>query len=255
MQPQYIEEPAFTFFSPSQIALLDRRKVPSHVAIVLDGNRRWADRHGETHSEGHHKGADILLDIVRSAKELGIRAVTVYGFSTENWSRPQEEVSAILWLIEQYAIEQRPHMLANGVRVRCIGDIAGLPDTLQKALEDTCNATAQCNDVEMILALNYGGRDEICRAINTILKAMREGIIPEGPIDEELIAQHLDTKGLPDPDLWIRPGGERRFSNFLLWQASYAELYFTDKMWPDFTPNDLLAAVLDYQHRQRRLGR
>ncbi len=248
MQPLYAEEPIQTsYYTEQQIAALDADKIPKHVAIILDGNRRWATKRGESHAEGHKEGADILVEIVRAAKELSITAITVYGFSTENWNRPPDEVAAVLWLIEQYAIEQRPQMIANEVRVRCIGDIQGLPDTLQKALEDTCRATAHFSAIELAMALNYGSRNEICRAINSALEDHR-------PITEETISSYLDTQGLPELDLLIRPGGELRISNFLLWQASYAELYFLEKMWPDFTPLDLYNAVLTYQKRQRRLG-
>ncbi|MFA6916390.1 MAG: polyprenyl diphosphate synthase [Parachlamydiales bacterium] len=255
MQPLFIEaQPETTFFTAEQMAAVDLNNVPRHIAIVLDGNRRWANSNGETHVEGHQKGADILLDILRSAKELTIETVTVYGFSTENWGRPREEVEAVLWLIEQYTIEQRPQMLANGVKVTCIGDVSEFPDTLQKALEDTVEATAHCTDIHFVMALNYGARKEICRAANCIAENMRQGKIPETAIDEKLLASYLDTHDLPDLDLFIRPGGQLRMSNFLLWQASYSELYFLDKMWPDFTPYDLYVAVLEYQKRIRRLG-
>lgn len=255
MQPLFVDEPALTYFTVEQIAALDPQNIPQHVAIVLDGNRRWAESQGEDHAHGHRKGADVLLDIVRSAKEIGIKTVTVYGFSTENWNRPPDEVQAVLWLIEQYCIEQLPQMLANGVKVRVIGNMAGLPDTLKTVLENTRQATAHCTDVEMVMALNYGGRNEICRAVNTIFEAIRSGTVRDEPITEELISHFLDTQDLPDPELWIRPGGELRISNFLLWQSTYAELYFLDKMWPEFTPQDLLQAVLTYQQRQRRMGR
>lgn len=255
MQPLFIDpQPETSFFTAEQMSALDLDNIPRHIAIVLDGNRRWANSNGESHVEGHQKGADILLEILRSAKELMIETVTVYGFSTENWNRAPEEVEAVLWLIEQYTIEQRPQMLANGVKVTCIGDTGEFPDTLQKALEDTIQATAHCSDIHLVMALNYGGRNEICRAANKCIEDMHNGKIPTAPFDENMLNRYLDTGNLPDLDLFIRPGGQLRMSNFLLWQASYSELYFLDKMWPDFTPDDLYKAVLEYQKRIRRLG-
>lgn len=255
MQPLLIEEHTdITYFSTEQLSSLDLNCIPRHVAIILDGNRRWAENHYQTHAQGHQKGADTLMDIIRSAKELSIETLTAYGFSTENWNRSPEEVEAIFWLIEQYVIEQRPQMLANGVKVSYIGNIGEFPDTLLQALEDTMQATAHCNSIHFVLALNYGGRNEICRAINRMMDDMQNGQLPASPIDEKCLTRYLDTHNLPELDLLIRPGGEQRLSNFLLWQASYSELYFLDKMWPDFIPSDLYQAVLEYQKRTRRIG-
>lgn len=254
MQPLFADEHPQPFFTMQQLSELDFQKIPKHIAIIMDGNRRWASCRKQICTEGHREGADILLDIVLAAKELTVSHMTVYGFSTENWNRPKDEVEAILWLIEQYAIEQRPNMIANGVKVKCIGDLSSFPDTLQEALEETCNASSHCSDIELVLALNYGSRDEICRAVNSILEEMQAGQLPHSAITESLISQYLDTKGLPELDLLIRPGGEMRLSNFLSWQAAYSEFYFLEKMWPDFCPNDLYQAILTYQQRQRRLG-
>lgn len=254
MQPLLAEEPAFTYFTAEQIAALNPQAIPQHVAIVMDGNRRWAVRRNQSHAQGHREGADILLDIVRAAKELAIPYITVYGFSTENWNRSPEEVAALLWLMEQYAIEQRPNMIAHGVRVKCIGDLSYFPETLQQALHETCRASQCCEAIELTLALNYGSRNEICRAVNNIIEDICTHKLPKNRITEKLISQYLDTHGQPELDLFIRPGGEMRLSNFLSWQASYAELYFTDKLWPEFSPADLYQAVVTYQHRQRRIG-
>lgn len=228
--------------------------VPKHIAIIPDGNRRWAKREGLGPVKGHWKGADILLDIVKGARDIGVDVVTVYGFSTENWSRPKHEVLGLLHVLETYLREQRQPMIDNGVRLTSIGDVSRFPESMQEALKETAAATDHCKRINFVLALNYGGRDDMRRAICQLVeKGSRHELKPED-VTEELISQHLDTAPWPDPDLLIRTSGEMRISNYLLWQMSYSEIYVTDLLWPTFTPQDLLEAVRCYQERHRRLG-
>lgn len=242
------------FFSKAQLAVVDPTKRPVHVAIIPDGNRRWAHyRHVDT-VEGHRQGADVLMNIVQAAKELEIAMLTIYGFSTENWQRPRDEVEAVLWLIENDLREQTPKMVEHGIHFRALGDTEGLPDSLQETLCAAEQATQHCNAISLALALNYSGRSELCRACQRLLADSAEGKLEHTRIDEQLLARYLDTKGYPDPDLLIRPGGEQRLSNFLLWQLSYTELHFSTKLWPEFGPQDLYEAVISFQQRHRRLG-
>jgi len=242
------------FFTEEQLEPLDKTRIPQHIAIIPDGNRRWAEEEAKNAEAGHKEGADILIDVVKAAKELGIKALTFYTFSTENWNRPQEEVQALMWLIENYLIEQRPTMIEEGIRLETIGDLSGVSEQLQKTIAETKEMTAGGGAVDMILAINYGGRKEICRAVNSLLEEMKAGRIKEEKVTEELVKNRLDTSRWPDPDLLIRTSGERRISNFLIWQISYTELYIADLFWPQFRPGHLLQAVIDFQQRERRLG-
>ncbi len=237
-----------TPFLKSRLSLLDKTNIPKHIAIIPDGNRRWANLQKKTREQGHTKGADIILDIVKAARDLGVKFVTIFTFSTENWQRPKEEVAALMILLNHYLISQRGPMIENGVRLEAIGDISKFPLPIQKELEITKDITKNCNAITLVLALNYGGRNDIARAVQKILE---EG---HPKVTEELITSHLDTAHFPDPDLLIRTSGEHRFSNFLLWQLSYTEFYSTKLYWPEFTPSDLLEAILDFQQRERRLG-
>lgn len=227
---------------------MDRTKVPKHIAIIPDGNRRWARSLKRTREEGHSRGADIILDIVKGARDLGVKYVTIFTFSTENWGRPKDEVAALMILLKHTLISQREPMLENGVRLQTIGDLSAFPEAIQEELEFTKEFTKGGDAITLVLALNYGGRNDIVRGL--------QKIIADGhhTVTEELISNYLDTQRFPDPDLLIRTGGEHRFSNFLLWQLIYAEFYTTQTFWPDFTPNHLLEAILDFQTRERRLG-
>lgn len=238
-----------TKFPAERLALLDHTRVPKHIAIIPDGNRRWANSQKKTREEGHTKGADIILDIVKAARDLGVKYVTIFTFSTENWERPKDEVAALMILLKHYLISQREPMLENGVRLEAIGDLSAFPQSIQEELKLTKEITQKSDAITLILALNYGGRNDIQRAFQKIINAGYQ------EITEELISSYLDTSAIPDPDLLIRTSGEHRFSNFLLWQLSYAEFYTTKTLWPDFTPSDLLEATLDFQKRERRLGR
>lgn len=239
-----------TFYNPEQLSAFDPTRVPHHIAIIPDGNRRWAKKQASSAEKGHQEGADTLIDITNAAKELGVKVVTFYTFSTENWSRPKAEVQAFLWLLEKYLREQIEAMVAQGIRLHWIGNLDGIPESLRAATLEAEQATAHCNEIELVLAINYGGRDEICRAIQKIIDTKAD----RNAITEELISQHLDTSPWKDPDLLIRASGEHRISNFLMWQISYSEIYISNVLWPDFTAKHLLEAVLSYQERERRLG-
>ncbi len=226
--------------------------VPSHLAIIMDGNRRWAKKRGLTAYEGHKAGVRALANIVDHCENLGIKTLTVYTLSTENWrKRAKKEVKGIFKLLIQIVKEKKDEYAQRGVKMAVLGDISAFPKKVRKALEEVAKIVIKNETLRVNLALNYGGRDEIVRAVQKIVK---EGIQPK-EIDEKVIAEHLYTNGQADPDLIIRPGGEQRLSNFLLWQMSYSEIYFTDVLWPDFTPKELDKALEEYTKRQRRFGK
>jgi len=227
-------------------------KVPSHIAIIMDGNRRWAKKHGKTVYEGHQAGVEALAKIVDHCEKLGIKTLTVYTLSTENWrKRAKKEVRGIFNLLIKIVKEKKDEYTRRGIKMAVLGDINAFPAKVRKAIDEVRQIIIRNETLRVNLALNYGGRDEIVRAVQKIVK---EGLKPE-EIDEEVVAQHLYTNGQPDPDLIIRPGGEQRLSNFLLWQMSYSEIYFTNVLWPDFTPAELDKALKEYAKRQRRFGK
>jgi len=230
---------------------LDR--LPKHVAVIMDGNGRWAEARGLPRTEGHRQGVHTLREIVRTCGELGIPVLTAYCFSTENWQRPQDEVSFLMELILEVMETELDSLKNEGVRIVPIGRLTDLPDRVRTQVERAAELTASNRALKLNLAISYGGRLEIVNAVNLLLQRAANG--EKLVVDEAAIAAHLYTAGDPDPDLIIRTGGERRLSNFLLWQAAYAELYFTDIMWPDFTPKDFVAALAEYQRRDRRFGR
>lgn len=241
-------------YSSEDLALLDPLKIPHHVAIIMDGNRRWAKRQDLPPIMGHWKGAETLTKIVRSASELGIKALTVYSFSTENWNRGSEEIDSLMHLFKVFLERERDAMVRDGVRLHAIGDLAGLPSFVFRELELSRSFTTHCDKIDLVLAINYGGRDDIRRAFVAMMQDIDEGKLLKGQITEKLISQYLDTASWPDPELFIRTSGERRQSNFLLWQLCYSEFYHTDVLWPDFDEHDLLLAVREHQLRNRRLG-
>jgi undecaprenyl diphosphate synthase len=241
-----------TLLSSEDLSRLDTLKIPKHVAVIMDGNRRWARQKGLTPIAGHWEGAEVLTDVVRAASEIGIETVTVYAFSTENWLRSEQEVESLQNLFEVYLKSKKEAMLRDGIRLDTIGDLCRFPLSLQEAFEEVKRATDHCRKINLVLALNYGARDEIRRAMVKIFEKA-EKMSPE-ELTEELISKHLDTSRWGDPELMIRTSGEHRLSNFLLWQISYAEIYVTEKLWPDFSPKDLLEAIEDFQKRGRRLG-
>lgn len=237
-------------YSNEELSRLDLCKVPKHIAIIMDGNRRWAKQRNLPPMMGHLEGAETLTEVLRGAAELGVKTLTVYAFSTETWRRPKGEVEDLMNIFELYLMRKKELMVRDGVRLNAIGDLPRLPERVLAAFSQTKKATEHCDRINLVLALNYGGRDEIRRAVVEILK---EGIDPD-TLTEESIAKHLDTSPYGDPELLIRTSGELRLSNFLLWQSSYAEIFSSEVLWPDFSPKDLLKAVFAYQSRNRRLG-
>lgn len=227
---------------------------PHHVAIIMDGNRRWAKLKGVPSALGHWKGAETLTDVVKAAADLGIKVLTVYAFSTENWFRNQEEVDYLMELFENYLIQQKQSMIEMGVKLDAIGDLSKLPERLLKVLLEVKEATSLGNRIELVLALSYGGRNEILRGIKAIIQDYETGKIDKQKLDESVFSGYLDTAKWPDPDLLIRTSGENRLSNFLLWQLCYTEVVITDVLWPDFEKKNLEDAVNEYRTRRRRRG-
>ena len=227
-------------------------KVPAHIAIIMDGNGRWAKKRGRPRTFGHSQGAKVVEQILEDADHIGVKYLTVYAFSTENWSRPQTEVKALMNLLRRYMKTSLVKCAKNNVRVRVIGDKSMLDQDLQDSIADLERDTAANTGIGFQIAINYGGRDEIVRAVR---RAAEKGLLNDpGRIDESLLNDCLDTAGIPDPDLLIRTCGEQRISNFLLWQLAYSEMYFTDKSWPEFDREELLKAIDAFNHRERRYG-
>lgn len=241
-------------YSEEDFASINPKSVPEHIAIVMDGNRRWARTHGKPVEAGHWQGAEQLDSVVRAAAELGVKALTVYSFSTENWKRSEKEVELLMNLLEVYLINKREQLVKEGVRLHTIGDTSRLPENLQVELDESKKATEKCSRIDLILALNYGGRDELRRAIVKMSQAEKEGSLTWDALTEKTISSYLDTAKWPDPELFIRPSGVQRISNFLIWQSSYSEIVVTETLWPDFSPKDLLHAIVEYQGRKRRFG-
>jgi undecaprenyl diphosphate synthase len=228
--------------------------IPRHVAVIMDGNGRWAERRGLDRVQGHRAGIEALRATVRAAHELGVRFLTLYAFSTENWSRPKGEVDALMGLLEHYLAAELEELDRNGIRLRAIGRLDRLPEVTRVKLEEALERTRDNSEMTVVFALSYGGRTEIADAARKLARDVESGKLDPEQIDEKTFAAYLYDPELPDPDLLIRTGGEARVSNFLLWQIAYAELHVTEVMWPDFRKNDLVEAVLDYQQRERRYG-
>jgi len=234
---------------------LDKKRLPQHVAIIMDGNGRWAKLRGKSRIEGHRRGKTSVRVIVELSRKIGIRFLSLYAFSTENWLRPQEEVYALMGLLEHYLAAERAKMMRYGIRLLAIGDRTRLPPSVRRTLEQVIQLTRDNHRMTVVLALSYSGRDEIARMTRKLARAAREGKLDPDDIDEPMISAHMDTPDLPDPDLLIRTSGEMRISNFYLWQLAYSELYVTPTLWPDFRKQEYLQALLDYQRRRRRFGR
>ena len=232
----------------------EERVVPKHIAIILDGNGRWAKRRHLPRKAGHAEGASHVERISRAAKNMGVRYITMYAFSTENWKRPQEEVDALMELLESELRSSIKRSMKNNVRMRVIGDRSKLAESLQKTIDELEETTAGNTDIDVIIALNYGSRDEITRAARSIAEDVSEGRIVPDDVSEEMISGKLDTWDWPDPELLIRTGGEQRLSNYLLWQLAYAEFYFTEVTWPDFDKKELEKAIDYYNHVDRKFG-
>ncbi|MDE6443394.1 MAG: isoprenyl transferase, partial [Muribaculaceae bacterium] len=238
-----------------KIATLDRHRMPVHVAMIMDGNGRWAKRQGFMRSDGHAEGVSTVHRVTKMSSDLGIKYLTLYAFSTENWNRPNEEVSTLMYLIG-WAIERElPELLRNNVRIHLIGDIERIPEDARKRLFDARDATAHCTGLQLLMCLSYSSRWEITEAARKIARKVLKGELDLDKITEETFADNLATAGIPDPDLLIRTGGEERISNYLLWQIAYSELYFTPVLWPDFSDSDYADALLDFQNRERRFGK
>ncbi|MDY3090423.1 MAG: polyprenyl diphosphate synthase [Porphyromonas sp.] len=238
---------------------LEGLRIPQHVAIIMDGNGRWAKERGLPRTDGHIQGQESLRNTLKAAAEFGIKCLTVYAFSTENWNRPDEEVNLLMELLVRAMHDETPELIAQGVRVQVIGDLSRLPEHVLLKLDETIQRTAEGERITLCVALSYSGRDELVRTIDTILRDKLESEDELDPqrlgISEDLVEQYLDTRQLPELDLMIRTGKEKRISNFLLWQVAYAELYFSDCYWPDFGKEALLEAIVDYNERERRYGK
>ncbi len=235
--------------------VVDLECLPRHVAIIMDGNGRWAERRKKPRLFGHKVGADSVSDIVEISREIDIKVLTLYAFSSENWNRPRHEVTGLMSILKRYLEAELPRMQKNGIRLMSIGDRDRLPDQVRETLEHVIEETSDNSELTLNLALSYGARDEIVRAVKALSRECVSGERTVESITSEVLSTHLDTFGLPDPDLLIRTGGESRLSNFMLWQVSYAEVYFTDIMWPEFRKDEFLQALAEYQLRERRFGR
>lgn len=232
----------------------EKLKVPKHVAIILDGNGRWAKKRSMPRNYGHVQGARTVEQIIEDGYHMGIEYITVYAFSTENWKRSNDEVSALMKLLQKYLIDCIERSTKNNMKVRVIGDKSGLDHNIVARIDELEEVTRNATGLKFTIAINYGGRDEICRAVTKIAREVSEQLLNPEDITETLISDRLDTAGIPDPDLLIRTSGEERLSNFLPWQLAYTEFYFTDVLWPDFTKEDLLKAIRYYNGRERRFG-
>ncbi len=229
-------------------------RIPQHVAIIMDGNGRWARQRGLPRIKGHEAGAESVRAVVRAARDAGVKYLTLYAFSSENWVRPPSEVQGLMRLLQKFLREEEDELHSNRVRLRAIGRLRDLPPSVRRELKRVMRATESYSERQLILALSYGGRAEIVDAVRAIARKVGEGVLQPGRIREKTIREHLYAPDVPDPDLMIRTSGELRLSNFLLWQLSYAELYFTDVLWPDFREEHFRAALEEYARRERRFG-
>ncbi len=236
------------------LSQIDIDRIPRHVAVIMDGNGRWARRRRLPRIAGHRAGAQAVRKTVEICSQLGMRVLTLYAFSAENWKRPQREINVLMDLLREYLRREMGEIHKNNIRLQILGRYEQLPQKVQEDLEDGLRLTAKNTGMVLNVALNYGARAELVDAFNAILKAMLDRGVREPEVTEGMIAEHLYTRGLPDPDLLIRTSGEMRVSNFLLWQIAYAEIWVTDTCWPDFTRRHLLQAVIDFQKRERRYG-
>ncbi len=234
---------------------INLKQLPKHIAIIMDGNGRWAQKQGRDRTFGHQSGVNAVREAAESAAELGIEYLTLYAFSTENWSRPKSEVDALMSLLVNTIEKETPTLNKNNICLNAIGDIESLPEESRNQLLKTIENTSENDRMTLNLALSYSARWELTEAVKLIVNKVNNGILNIDQIDQELINDHLNTAGMPDPELLIRTSGEYRISNFLLWQIAYAEFYFTDTLWPDFTREDLYKAILNYQCRERRFGK
>lgn len=234
---------------------LDKERIPTSVAIIMDGNGRWAKKQGKNRIFGHQNGVDSVDQVMEGAAAIGIKYLTLYAFSTENWNRPADEVNALMDLFVTAINSYLEKMLANNIRMVVIGDVERLSEKTRSNMQMAIDKTAACTGMTLVLAISYSSRWEIVRAVRNIAAEVKDGRLALDDIDDECFSNHLATKGVPDPDLLIRTSGELRISNFLMWQLSYSELYFTDVCWPEFKKEQLYEAIYDYQNRERRFGK
>lgn len=241
-------------FTSQEIAEIQQQCIPSHVAIIPDGNRRWAAQRGGDPTEGHREGSKAAVSVVEAAVELGIDTITLYTFSTENWSRTKDEIDFLMNLLESNIIDYSDQLIENGAKLETIGNLTALSPRLQSLIAEAKERTKDGTAINVILAINYGARDEICRAIRHIVDDCESGKLSKDAIDQATVSRYLDTASVRDPDLFIRTSGEMRVSNFLLWQLCYSEITMPTVLWPDFSPRHLLEAVYEFQNRKRRFG-
>jgi undecaprenyl diphosphate synthase len=233
---------------------LDKAKLPTHVAIIMDGNGRWAKKHLLSRIKGHEKGSEAVRTIVRACREFGIAHLTLYAFSTENWQRPKSEIDALMALLIKFLKSEQQELFENDIRLHVIGQIERLPVHVQQALSETMRLTRKNSGLQLNLALSYGSRAEIVHVVRQLARKSKNGQIDPDSINADIVAQHLYTKGIPDPDLLIRTSGEMRISNFLLWQIAYAEIHVTPTYWPDFSRDEFYQILKEFQRRERRFG-
>ncbi|KMT23079.1 isoprenyl transferase [Clostridium cylindrosporum] len=233
---------------------LDMNNIPKHIAIIMDGNGRWAKKRGLPRSLGHKAGVETIREIVKTSSKIGVKFLTLYAFSTENWKRPKDEVNALMKLLLEYLKKEVEELNKNNVIINFIGDISMLPEICQDELKKAKEKTKDNSGLCLNLALNYGGRDEIVLAVKQIVKDVKNGLLDEENINQSTVSERLFTANMDDPDIIIRPSGEYRLSNFLLWQSAYSEFWFSNIFWPDFTSNHLYHAIIDFQKRDRRFG-
>jgi undecaprenyl diphosphate synthase len=229
-------------------------KIPKHIAIIMDGNGRWAKAKNMVRVQGHRAGAESVREVVKAAGEFGVKYLTLYAFSVENWKRPKGEVNTLMGLLEKFLRDELDELIKNNIRLQAIGRLSDLPDNVREQLHQGIQATRENTGLILIFALSYSGRVEIIEAVHSIVREIRLGHLDSAQIDEQVFSHHLYTRYYPDPDLLIRTSGEMRLSNFLLWQLSYTEIYITPTLWPDFRRPDLAEAIIDYGNRQRRFG-
>lgn len=239
----------------SYLDQINRSRIPKHIAIIMDGNGRWAKNRNMERTEGHKEGLAAVRRVIEAASKINVEYITLYTFSQENWNRPVEEVDALMALMVQAVAHETANLLENNVRLKPIGDLSRLPENTYNALQKCVGDTSVCTGSTIILALSYSSKWELVQAAKEIALEFKEGRIAEDDINEGLISEHLLTKGIPDPELLIRTGGELRISNFLMWQMAYSEFYFTEELWPDFNDESLYKAIVDYQSRERRFGK
>lgn len=234
---------------------IDKNKIPQHIAIIMDGNGRWAKRQGLERVMGHNEGLKAVRKTIEAASVIGLPYITLYTFSTENWNRPIEEVNALMSLMIKAVREETNDLVKNNVCLKVIGDFDRLPEATRSALAECLELTSKCTGTTLFLALSYSSKWELTKTVKNIVSDIKANKIKESDIDESLINNYLDTKNIPDPDILIRTGGEKRISNFLLWQIAYSELFFTDELWPEFDEESLYQVIIEFQQRERRYGK